>query len=89
VFHAVSDIKELIQIPGEQYIRSGLTYEKGGIVPHFRAIRDKKGRIVVLICHNMDLGDAIEHSDNPAYPEEFSALAYRVLTNYVTYALSH
>lgn len=89
IFHTVSDVNELIQIPAEQYIQTGLTYEKGGIVPHFRAIRDKQGRIVVVICHNMDLGDALEHSDNPLYPERFSALAFRVLTNYVTYALSH
>ena len=89
VFHSVSDVNELIQIPSEQYMQTGVTYEKGGLVPHFRAVRDKRGRIVVLICHNMDLGDAIEHSDNPAYPERFSSLAYRVLTNYVVYALSH
>jgi hypothetical protein len=89
VFHTVSDVQELIQIPGEQFIKSGVTYEKGGIIPRFRAIRDKKGRIVVVICHNMDLGDAVEHSDNPLYPEKFSALAFRVLTNYVTYALTH
>ena len=89
IFHTVSDVNELIQIPSAQYIQNGLTYEKGGIVPHFRAIRDKKGRIVVVICHNMDLGDSIENSDDPLYPERFSSLGYRVLTNYVVYALSH
>lgn len=89
VFHTVSDVTELIQIPSAQYMETGVTYEKGGVIPRFRAIRDKRGRIAVVICHNMDLGDAIEHSDNPLYPEKFSALAFRVLTNYVTYALSH
>lgn len=89
VFHTVADVKELIQIPSAQYMDSGVTYEKGGILPHFRAIRDKKGRVAVVICHNMDLGDSIEHSDNPEYPERFSAVGYRVLTNYVVYALSH
>ena len=28
---------------------------------------------MVAICHNMDLGDAVEHSDTPEYPEEYSA----------------
>jgi hypothetical protein len=89
VFHTVADVNELVQIPSAGYLQTHLTYEKGGITPHFRAIRDSKGRIAVVICHNMDLGDSIEHSDNPDYPERFASLGYRVLTNYVVYALSH
>jgi hypothetical protein len=89
IFHTVSDVNELVQIPSAQYMQSGVTYEKGGVIPHFRAIRDAKGRIVVAICHNMDLGDSVEHSDNPRYPERFASLGFRVFTNYVVYALSH
>jgi len=94
IFHTSSDVNELIQIPGEQYLESGHTYEdpdrdSSGVVPHFRAIRDKRGRIIVVMCHNMDLGDAVEHSDNPRYDERFSALAFRVWTNYVVYDLTH
>jgi len=89
IFHAVSDVDKLEQIPGAQYIQSGVTYEKGGVIPRFRAIRDKRGRIVVAICHNMDLGDSVENSDDPLYPERFASLGFRVMTNYVVYALSH
>lgn len=89
IFHTVGDVNELVQIPGEQYVTSGVTYEKGGIIPHFRAILDSKGRIAVVICHNMDLGDSVEHSDNPLYPERYASLGFKVLTNYVVYALSH
>lgn len=96
IFHTVTDVNELIQIPGLQYVESGLTYEQhegpgdsSGVTPHFRAVRDAKGRIIVVICHNMDLGDAVEHSDNPLFPERFSALAYRVWINYVVYNLTH
>ena len=32
--------------------------------------RDDKGRIMVAICHNMDLGDAWEHSDEAKYLEK-------------------
>jgi hypothetical protein len=37
----------------------------------------------------MDLGDAWENSDNPAYPEKFAALAYRIAVNYWVYDLTH
>ncbi len=89
VFHTVSDVNELVQIPSAQFMETGVTYEKGGVIPRFRAIKDAKGRIAVVICHNMDLGDSVEHSDNPRYPERFASLGFRVFTNYVVYALSH
>jgi hypothetical protein len=81
----------LVQIPSAAYMQTGRTYEDkpGAVVPHFRAIRDAHGRIAVVICHNMDLGDSVEHSDNPEYPERFASLGFRVMTNYVVYALSH
>jgi hypothetical protein len=92
VFHTSADVNELIQIPSAAYLQTGLTYEfqkQGAEKPYFRAVRDDKGRIRIIICHNMDLGDAIEHSDNPDYPERFSAIAYRVLNDYVLYNLTH
>ena len=53
------------------------------------AIRDDKGRIMVAICHNMDLGDAWEWSDDPRYPEKWASLAYRIAMNYFVYDLTH
>ena len=44
---------------------------------------------MVAICHNMDLGDAWEHADNPEYPEKYSALAILIGVNNVVYAMSH
>ncbi len=76
-------------MPGAQYFWSGRTYEHGGVVPHWRAIYDDRGRIMVAICHNMDLGDAWEHSDNPRYPEKWASLAYRIAMNYFVYDLTH
>jgi hypothetical protein len=89
IYHVLYDINEKFQIPGEQYVRSGITYEKDGYVPKWRAIRNDKGRIMVAICHNMHLGDAWEHSDESQYPEKFSGLAFRVVLNYITYAMTH
>jgi hypothetical protein len=89
IYHVLYDINEKFQIPGEQYVSSGITYEKDGYVPKWRAIRDPHGRIMVAICHNMHLGDAWEHADEPEYPEKFSGLAFRIVLNYITYSMTH
>lgn len=89
IYRVFTDVDQLRQIPSAQYIDTGVTYEKGGITPHWRGILDPEGRVVVSINHNMDLGDSVEHSDNPAYPEEFAALGFRVFINYVVYSLTH
>ena len=44
---------------------------------------------MVLINHNMDLGDAWEHADWPEYPERFTAMSYRLAINYIIYAMTH
>ena len=80
IFHTLYDIDDKMQIPGEQYVWTGRTYEKDGYQPKWRAIRDDKGRIVVAICHNMHLGDAWEWADDPNYPEPFASMAFRVGT---------
>ncbi len=38
----------------------------------WKGMYDDKGRLMVAICHNMDLGDAWEWSDDPRYPEKYS-----------------
>jgi hypothetical protein len=91
IFHTIYDLDDRFQVPGWQWTRSGLTYEKGptGKPAHWRAIYDDKGRIMVAMCHNMDLGDAWEWSDDPHYPEKWATLAYKVAMNYFTYDLTH
>jgi Domain of unknown function (DUF4159) len=89
IFHVLYDVGERLQVPNVGYIYSHITYEKGGVVPHWRAIRDDNGRVMVAICHNMDLGDAWEWADHPQYPERFTSLAYRVGINYIIYGMTH
>ncbi len=89
IFHTLHDLSERFQVPGAQYFQSGRTYEYDGFVPRWRAVRDNKGRVVVAICHNMDLGDAWEHADEPRYLEKWASLAYRIATNYFIYDLTH
>jgi len=91
IFHVLYDLSDRVQVPGAQYLQTGRTYEKDetGRPEHWRAVYDNKGRIIVAICHNMDLGDAWEWSDDPRYSEQWAGLAYRIAMNYYTYDLTH
>lgn len=89
IFHTLYDVDSKMQIPGEHYIRTNRTYEKDGYTPKWRAIRDKDGRIMVAICHNMHLGDAWEWADDPNYPEPFASMAFRLGLDYILYGMTH
>jgi hypothetical protein len=91
--HVLYDIRDRVQIPGLRHLRRGpggtITVDMGGFTPQWRAIRDPRGRIVVAVNFNMDVGDAWEHADMPEYPEAMTSLAYRFGINYVVYAMTH
>lgn len=89
LFHCFYDFQELVQIPGLGTILNGMTYEKGGVQQHCRGIFDDDGRLMVLIIHNMDMGDAFEHAKDPRYPPKYSAEAFKLGINFVIYALTH
>src|SRR4051794_380924 len=89
IFHVISDLDHRYQVPGAQYVRSGQTWEQDGYQPHWRGIYDDHRRLMVAICHDMDLGDAWEWADSPYYDEKFSSLAFRIVTNYVVYSMTH
>ncbi len=89
IFHCFYDIEEKVQVPGLQLLYSGRTYEQDGYTPHYRAIYDDNGRILVMINFNVDLGDAWEWADHPLYPEVYTSLAYRLGVNYIVYSMTH
>jgi hypothetical protein len=89
IFHVIYDLDGRYQVPGAQYLRSGRTYEQDGTIARWRGIYDDKGRIMVAICHNMDLGDSWEWADDPRYDEKFSALSFRIASNYIVYSMTH
>ncbi|MBI1791404.1 MAG: DUF4159 domain-containing protein [Acidobacteria bacterium] len=89
IFHVLYDLDDRYQVPGAQFLRSGRTYEYDGVTARWRGIYDDQGRLMVAMCHNMDLGDSWEHADNPRYPEKYSALGIRIGVNYVIYAMTH
>jgi len=82
LMHVHYDLHQRTQIPG----RNG---SRPGTAPHWRAIFDDDGRVVVAINFNMDMGDAWEHADDPTYPHPMTALAYRFALNYVIYSMTH
>lgn len=96
IFHIVFEVKEVPQIPSiGSWYRSGRTYEMhdggGTETPHCRGIFDKRGRLMMVIMHNTDLGDGWEEeARNPIYFKEFSAKkAYPLGINIVVYAMTH
>ena len=88
IFHVLYDSGERFQVPGEQYVNTGRTYEKDGYVPKWRAIRDDKGRIMVAICHNMHSA-TLGVGGQPRISRAFASMAFRIGINYVMYGMTH
>lgn len=86
-------ITERVQIPGLRHLRIGpggqTVVQPQAVPPTWRYIADPKGRMVVAINFNMDIGDAWEHADMPEYPEAMTTLAYRFGINYIVYSMTH
>ncbi len=89
IFHVLYDLEDKIQVAGTSPLSRGVTYEYGGITPHWRGIFDDRGRIMVAMCFNQDNGDAWEWADSPQYPEKMASQAYRVGINYIIYSMTH
>lgn len=91
VFHCFYDLDEYPQIPGLGSFFAGRSWEKGGFVAHLRAILDDRGRAMVLINWNTDMGDGWEWSNAEEYPGyiKYTAEAYRIMINEIVYSLTH
>lgn len=90
IFHTVFDLTDKFQVPGAEHLYAGAKNpQDGGRGAHWRGIYDDKGRIMIAISYNSDLGDAWEWADTPSYPERFSGLAIRIGVNYVVYSMTH
>jgi hypothetical protein len=94
LFRTTFDVKSLPQIPSIQFWRQsgGLTSERGAesAEPHFRAVSDRHGRIMVLMTHNTDISDAWEREgEDPRFFYSFSPDGYAVGINVLMYAMTH
>jgi len=89
IFHIVYDLNDRYQIPGQWALRQGTTYRNDGETPHWRGIYDDKGRLMVAMSFNSDIGDSWEWADDAGYPEKYAALGIRIGVNDVVYSMSH
>lgn len=93
IFHIVFDLKEKPQVPAAyHWMQTRTTYERlDAKEPHYRGLFDKKGRLMMIMCHNTDLGDGWEREgENVDYFQRFSAKwAYPMGINIIVYALTH
>ncbi len=88
------DMDHRIQIPGRRHIMSndgqGNVQVQMPYSPHkWKGIKDTKGRWMVAINYNMDMGDSWEHANDPYYPLDMTSLGYRLGINYIVYAMTH
>ncbi len=95
IFHSVYDLNDRYQVPGQAHLYLGYkrpNYPESstdGKGAHWRGIYDDRGRVMIAISYNSDIGDAWEYADDPRYPARFSDLAIRLGVNYVVYAMTH
>jgi Domain of unknown function (DUF4159) len=94
IFHCVYDLKKKPQVPNiHSWQQSGRTDDNrhDTAVVHYRALFDDKGRMMALICHNTDIGDAWEREgEDSEYFKQFSEKwSYPMGINIVVYAMTH
>ena len=94
LFHVLYDVKEIPQIPsiGFWYGSRGGTSERGrdSATAHVRAVSDREGRILVVMTHNTDFGDAFEREgESREYFERFAGAGYAFGIDTLLYAMTH
>jgi hypothetical protein len=94
IFSTLYNVGRLPQITSIQFWRrvgGATTSERyDSDVPHARAIRDDRGRIVVFMTHNTDIADAWEREgEDEAFFFQFAHDGYAVGINVVLHAMTH
>lgn len=91
IYKTFFDVDSVMQIPNvgngcyDQY-----TWEQpDDRDPVVYGMSDDKGRLMMIVTYNSDLGDAWEYMDLACYPEKYSGQAYRMGINFMIYAMSH
>jgi len=97
LFQCVFPLKQKPQVPNPrtamQGASRGITWERWDAqTPNYRGVYDDHGRLMVVICHNTDLGDGWEEESRAGewYFKEFSApKAYPMGINIIFYSMTH
>ena len=91
LFHTYYEIKEILQVPVYTRGCSGGPYweQADDTEPRIMGISDEKGRLLVVISYNSDMGDAWEWMELACYPLPLSTYAYEFAVNAIIYSMSH
>jgi len=95
IFHSLLEVASVPQVTSIRFWRAtggSSTSERGAesAVPHFRAIRDKHGRIIAVMTHNTDVSDSWEREgEDPEFFYRFSPQGYALGIDVLLYAMTH
>ena len=92
IFQCVYQLEEKPQIPSIHAFWNGYRSERyDAETAHYKGIFDDNERMMVIICHNTDLGDGWEREGlDSAYFHQYSEKwSYPLGINIVTYAMTH
>jgi hypothetical protein len=95
IYRSQFQVAGMPQITNIQFWRSvggRSTSERGYLSeePHFRVIRDGRGRIMVVMTHNTDIADSWEREgEDPGFFQQFSPGGYAFGINVILHATTH
>ena len=95
IFRGLIAVKKIPQVPGIGFWRAyggRETSERGEetAVPHLHAMRDRHGRIIVVMTHNTDVSNSWEReTEDPQYFYQFSIDGYALGIDILLYAMTH
>jgi len=94
IFNIVFKLDKVPQIPSVGHFMQGYTYEiekPDSEGAHYYGVFDDRGRMVMIVCHNTDLGDGWEEEGtDPGYFRTYSEkYAYPLGINIIFYAMTH
>jgi len=88
----VTKVPQITNIQFWRGVRGTTTSERGpdSREAHLRGIRDKQGRIMVVMTHNTDVADSWEREgEDPGFFYQFSPAGYALGINVLLYAMTH
>jgi hypothetical protein len=93
LFHTLFNVDHVPQVPNiglwRNYRETSERGEESAVV-HTRAILDHRGRVMVMITHNTDYGDAYEReAEMPDYFKTFSVTGYALGVDILLYSMMH
>ena len=89
IFHSVYDLTDRYQVASQGSVNRGVTFKCEPCPAKWRGIYDEKGRVVVAVTFQSDVGDSWEWADAPTYPAASAALGIRIGVNYIVYSMTH